>query len=86
MFVKPLFEPQNTCIFLKTASFLKISHFSLMCHGKMRGKRFFLLLFSSDFPEATTAGKGFHKLVVLPNHIAFASQRVREPALAGWCH
>lgn len=86
MSVKPLFEPQNTCIFFKTASFLKISHFSLMCHGKMRGKRFFLLLFSSDFPEATTAGKGFHKLVVLPNHIAFASQRVREPALAGWCH
>ena len=71
MSVKPVFEPQNTCIFLKMVSFLKISHFSLMCHHKRRGKRFFLLLLSSDFPEATTIGNGFHKLVVLPNHIGF---------------
>lgn len=82
--VKSAFEPQNTHIFLKTASFKKKSLISPWC-AMVRGEQSdFPSSLLQWFPPATASGKGFHKLVVLPNHIGFCFSKNKKRAYTSW--
>lgn len=75
-------EPQNTSIFLKIASFFNLSFFLEVPWLKEKQSDFSFL--SSDFPQATTNGKGFHKRVELLNHKRLCFSKNKKKAYTCW--